>query len=75
MNWSLLIPIIAQYGLPLAERLFAKWSTDNVPTQADFDELRAAAQQSAADRMRAALNAARIPLDDPTAQKLIGLAS
>jgi len=74
MNWTLLIPIIANYGLPLAEKLFTKWSSGSPPTQTDFDELRAAAQQTATDRMKAALSAAGIPLDDPRAAKLIALA-
>ena len=75
MNWTVLIPIIAQEGLPLAEKLFQKWSTGAVPTQADFDELRAQAKQTAADRMKVRLTAVGIPLDDPRALKLIELAS
>lgn len=71
----MLIPIIAQYGLPVAEKLFQKWSSGNPPAQTDFDELRALASQSAADRMKAALSAAGIPLDDPHAAKLLSLVS
>ena len=71
MNWAVLIPIIAQYGLPLAESLFQKWSAGSVPTQTDFDQLRALASQTAADRMRAALARAGIPLDDPKAVALL----
>ena len=73
MNWAILIPIIAQYGLPLAESLYQKWTSGNPPTQADFDSLRAAAQQTAADRMKAQLAAAGIPLDDPHAAALLKL--
>lgn len=74
MNWAILIPIIAQYGLPLAEKLFQKWSANATPTQADFDELRATAKQLAADRMRLNLVAAGVSLDSPRAQELITLA-
>jgi hypothetical protein len=73
MNWAILIPIIAQYGLPLAESLFQKWSAGAVPTQADFDQLRALAAQTASDRMKLALARAGIPLDDPKALALLAL--
>lgn len=73
MNWAVLIPIIVQYGLPLAESLFQKWSSGTPPTQADFDQLRAAAQQTAQDRMKAQLAAANIPLTDPHAVALLAL--
>jgi len=72
--WTALIPIIAQYGLPLAESLFQKWTSGAVPTQADWDELRALASQSAQDRMKAQLAAAGIPTDDPKAVALLALA-
>lgn len=74
MNWSVLIPIIAQYGLPLAESLYQKFTSGTAPTQADFDQLRSLAQQTAQDRMKAKLAAAGIPLDDPKAVALLGLA-
>ena len=55
IGWDQWIVIIAQYGLPLAEKLWVKWSTKADPTQADWDELRAAVGQTAADRMLKAL--------------------
>lgn len=51
MGWAQLIPIIAQYGLPLAEKLWSKYISGNPPTQADWDELKIAASQTATDRM------------------------
>lgn len=45
--WAVLIPIIAQYGLPFAESLFQKWSTNAAPTQADFDALKSLASVTA----------------------------
>ena len=41
MTWVALIPIILQYGLPVAEKLFQLWSNNGAPTQADWDTLRA----------------------------------
>ncbi len=72
--WQVLIPIIAQEGLPLAEKLFQLWSTGAVPTQADFDNLRALASQKASDRLKAQLAAAGIPLTDPSAVALLAQA-
>jgi hypothetical protein len=75
MTWTVLIPLIAQYGLPLAEQLFQKWTSGTPPTQADFDALRVLAQQTANDRMKATLAAAGIPLTDPHAVALLALTS
>lgn len=71
MGWEALIPIIAEYGIPLAEKLFQKWTSGAAPTQADFDELRGLASQTAQDRMKLALTRANIPLDSPQAIALL----
>jgi hypothetical protein len=47
--WLALIPIIAQYGLPLAERLWALAASKAEPTQADWDALKVLAAKSSAD--------------------------
>jgi hypothetical protein len=73
MTWVTLIPLIAQYGLPYVEKLWALWSSGATPTQADFDNLRSLASQSASDRMKANLAAAGIPLTDPHAVALLAL--
>lgn len=75
MNWAILIPIIAQEGIPLAEALFKKWSSGNPPTQADFDELRGLAKQTALDRVKLRLAANGIPLDSDQAKELLALVS
>jgi hypothetical protein len=64
MGWEAIIAIIAQYGLPLAESLWKKWNTGAAPTQADWDELNAIADKTAADYLAAAqarLGAAKPP--------------
>lgn len=71
MTWATLIPIIVNYGLPVAEALFQKWKANAEPTQADFDDLRALANQTAKDRLILALNNAGIALDSPEALALI----
>jgi protein-tyrosine-phosphatase len=73
MNWAILIPIIAQDGLPLAEALFNKFTSNQPPTAADFAELRALASQTAQDRMKARLVAQGIQLDSDQAKTLLAL--
>lgn len=73
MGWETLIPIIAQYGIPLAEKLWNKWSTSTAPTQADWDELRALAQQNASSHMTAALVRAGIDPSSAQGKALLGL--
>lgn len=73
MNWVVLIPIIAQEGLPVAEAIFKRWSSGTPPTEADFDAWRALGQQTAKDRMRAKLVQAGIPLDSTQAVSLLAL--
>ena len=41
MTWAALIPIVIQYGLPVAERLWQLWSSGSAPTTADWDSLKA----------------------------------
>lgn len=73
MNWTALIPIIAQYGIPLAESLFQKWTTAAVPTQADFDELRALASRTAKDEMLLALQRANVDPNSDAGKALLAL--
>lgn len=73
MSWEVLIPIIAQYGIPLAEKLWQKWSSKVEPTQADWDELKALGSQTARSQMTDAIARAGISLDDPRAIELLKL--
>lgn len=41
MTWVALIPVILQYGLPVAEKLWALWSSGGTPTQDDWNALKA----------------------------------
>lgn len=73
MNWATLIPIIAAYGLPLAEKLWQKWSTNSEPTQADWDELKALGAQTMESQVLAALVRNGVSVDDPKAKELLAL--
>lgn len=73
MTWEILIPIIVKYGLPLAEKLWVKWASGALPTQADWDELKAAAAQTSNDRMLAALTKAGIDPNSDQGKALLAL--
>jgi len=66
MGWEALVPLIVQYGLPLAEQLWQKWSSGNPPTQADWDSLKALALQTRRTQMSDALVRNGV---DPTSDK------
>lgn len=55
MGWQVLVPLIIQYGLPLAEQIWAKWSSNSAPSQADWDQLKQLASQNAKQQMTQAL--------------------
>jgi hypothetical protein len=74
MNWSVLIPIIAQEGLPVAQAIYQKWASGNPPTAADFEELRALSQQTAVDRIKAVLVKNGVLLDSDKAKELLAFA-
>ena len=73
--WVSLIPIIAQYGLPLAESLVQKWTSGTPPTLADFAELRQLAAQNELAIMKSRLAAAGIPLDSDQGKAMLALVS
>lgn len=47
MNWAVLIPIIAKYGIDFALKIWQKWSSGKDPTEADFLELQLLANKDA----------------------------
>jgi hypothetical protein len=73
MNWALLLPIIAQYGLPLAEKLWQKWASKTEPTQADWDELKALGAKTFQTQVLDALARNGVAADDPRAKELLKL--
>ena len=73
MTWAVLIPLIIQFGLPVAERLFALWSSGAPPTQADWDALKALAKATRKDDMLAALTRNGIDPASPQGQAMLAL--
>ena len=73
MNWTVLIPIIIQYGLPVAEKLFQLWSTNAVPTQADWDALKELGLSTRRQEMTDALIRNGVEPTSPQGQALMAL--
>ena len=55
MGWEVLVPLIIQYGLPLAESVWQKWASKAEVTQADWDTLKMLALQNMKSQMTDAL--------------------
>ena len=64
--------LILMFGIPLAEKIWQMSQKDSV-TQADWDELKKLAAQSARSQMTDALVAAGIDLTSPQAIALLNL--
>lgn len=73
MNWIALIPIIAQYGIPIAEKLWQLWSSNSSPTQADWDALKALGLTTRRQDMIAAMLRNGIDPQSPQGQALLAL--
>jgi hypothetical protein len=73
MNWSVLVPIIVSYGLPVAEKLFQLWSTGGAPTQADWDNLKVLGTATRKQDMTNALIRNGVDPLSPQGQALLAL--
>ena len=66
MTWAAIVPLITQYGLPVAELIWQKVESGAQVTQADWDALKVMASATARDRVLAALQRAGI---DPQSEQ------
>jgi len=73
MGWEYFIPIIAQYSLGVAEKLWQLWAAKGAPTAEDWAVLNKLKDETAHTRMVDALTRAGIALDDPKAIALLDL--
>ena len=73
MGWQNLIPLIIQYGIPAAEKIWQMVTSGADPTQADWDALKKLVNQTPLSQMQDALARAGIPLDDPRAVAFLAL--
>lgn len=75
MDWATIAMLIAQYGIPLAESVYQKWSAGTPPTQADFDALKALASSKASDEMLKVLKSQGIEPTSPQGIAFLALVS
>ena len=73
MTWTLIISLIAKYGLPLAESLWTKWRSGAEPTDADWAELRKLSEQTAHSQILDGLKRAGIDVESEEAKNLLAL--
>jgi predicted GTPase len=73
MNAATIAQLLVLYAIPLVDKLMSKWQSGGVVTAEEWAEIRAVAKQSAADRMKAQLVLAGIPLDSDRAKELLAL--
>lgn len=71
LSWATLATLIANEGIQVAEKIYQKWASGSLPTQADFDEIRAVASVTALDRAKAALTANAVDLNDPKVKEIL----
>ncbi len=73
MPVSVLVTLLLQYGLPFVEKILLMWTSPNATvTQADWDSLKALAQNNARTQMLAALSRAGIDPNSPQGIALLG---
>jgi hypothetical protein len=76
MPVSLILSLLAQFGpsaVKLIDSLIAKWQTNGIVTVDEWNSLKAALSQTAADRMRLQLVAAGIDPASPQGVALLAL--
>lgn len=73
MNWLLWVPIIAQHGLPFAEKLWRLAESGAAPTEKDWQELDALGAQTATSQMAAAMVRAGIDPNNEHAKAVLAL--
>lgn len=73
--WATLLPVILQYGVPFAEKLWMLIQSNAVPTQADWDSLRALTEQDAKQKMLEALLKNGIDPASDLGKSMLALAS
>lgn len=73
MNAATIAQLLVLYGIPLVDKLITKWSSGTPVTPEEWKEIRDAALQTAADRMKLQLALAGVPLDSQKAKDLLAL--
>lgn len=75
MSWETIALLIAQYGLPFAEKIWEKWQKGDAPTAADWAELNALDAETSKSRMLAAITRAGMDPNSEQAKALMNAAA
>lgn len=73
MPWAALLPLIAQVGLPLAEKIWQKAMSGKEVTQSDWDELHAIEKQTPMGHLQQIAARLGLSMDDPKVQEIAKL--
>lgn len=73
MDWAIIAGIIAKEGIDVAEAVFNKWSSGQMPTAQDFADLRALGKITPQDLVLRAADAGGIPHDHPQVTAFLAL--
>ena len=73
MDWLTLGAIIGKEGLAVGEAIYNKWSSGQMPTAADFAELRALGKQTPEALVLKVADLTGLPADDPKILELLNL--
>ncbi len=73
MSWAVLIPILLQYGVPFAEKIWILVTSNAAPTSADWAALKALAMQTPVSQMTDALKRAGIDPSSPQGKIFLDL--
>ena len=75
MPISLIIQLIAQEGLPVAEKLWNLWQSKATVTQTDWDTLKLLSAQNAKSQLAAAVQRAGLDFSDPRLADLLKMSA
>ena len=73
MTWLMIAQLVAQYGIPVAEKLFQLWTSGAAPTQDDWNILKDLASKNAKAQMMAALVRNGVDPNSAQGQALLAL--
>jgi hypothetical protein len=73
MDWLIIAQLIIKLGLPAANLIWTKWQAKGEPTQKEWDELKALANQTPESMLTQALQNNGIDINSPKAQELLAL--
>ena len=73
MTWAALLPLILEYGIPIAEKLWTLLQSNAAPTAADWEALKALGLSTRKQDMTAALIRNGVDPNSPQGQALLAL--